>query len=72
MAMKPVEVEILMKDRLSGALDKAGRKVDEMKGKATAASSEMDKVAYRHSRAHGANGRIAQGRTKRLPEPRPE
>ena len=45
--MKPVEVEILMKDRLSGALDKAGRKVDEMKGKATAASSEMDSQAQR-------------------------
>lgn len=47
MAMKPVEVEILMKDRLSGALDKAGRKVDELKGKATAASSEMDSQAQR-------------------------
>lgn len=45
--MKPVEVEILMKDRLSGALDKAGRKVDELKGKATAASSEMDSQAQR-------------------------
>ena len=44
MAMKPVEVEILMKDRLSGALDKAGRKVDELKGKATAASSEMERL----------------------------
>lgn len=47
MAMKPVEVEILMKDRLSGALDKAGRKVDKLKGKATAASSEMDSQAQR-------------------------
>ena len=36
MAMKPVEVEILTKDRLSVALDKAGRKVDDLKGKATA------------------------------------
>ena len=45
--MKPVEVEILMKDRLSGALDKAGRKVDKLKGKATAASSEMDSQAQR-------------------------
>lgn len=47
MAMKPVEVEILMKDRLSVALDKAGRKVDDLKGKATAASSEMDSQAQR-------------------------
>lgn len=47
MAMKPVEVEILMKDRLSVALDKAGRKVDGLKGKATAASSEMDSQAQR-------------------------
>lgn len=45
--MKPVEVEILMKDRLSVALDKAGRKVDGLKGKATAASSEMDSQAQR-------------------------
>lgn len=36
-----------MKDRLSGALDKAGRKVDKLKGKATAASSEMDSQAQR-------------------------
>lgn len=36
-----------MKDRLSVALDKAGRKVDELKGKATAASSEMDSQAQR-------------------------
>ena len=47
MAMKPVEVEILMKDRLSVALDKAGRKVDGLKGKATAAASEMDSQAQR-------------------------
>lgn len=42
--MKPVEVEILMKDRLSGALDKAVRKVDELKGKTSGASSEMERL----------------------------
>lgn len=47
MAMKPVEIEILMKDRMSGALDKAGRKVDELKGKTTAANAELDRQAQK-------------------------
>ena len=45
--MKPVEIEILMKDRMSGALDKAGRKVDELKGKTTAANAELDRQAQK-------------------------
>lgn len=44
---KPVEIEILMKDRMSGALDKAGRKVDELKGKTTAANAELDRQAQK-------------------------
>lgn len=44
MATKPVEIEILMRDRLSGGLDKAGRKVDELKSKTTGASAEMARL----------------------------
>lgn len=44
---KPVEIEVLMKDRMSGALDKAGRKVDELKGKTTAANAELDRQAQK-------------------------
>lgn len=44
MATKPVEIEILMRDRLSGGLDKAGRKVDELKTKTTGASAEMARL----------------------------
>ena len=47
MATKPVEIEIIMKDRLSGGLDKAGRKVDELKGKTASANAEMDKQAQK-------------------------
>lgn len=36
-----------MKDRLSGGLDKAGRKVDELKGKTASANAEMDKQAQK-------------------------
>lgn len=41
---KPVEIEILLKDRLSAGLDKAGRKVDELKAKTTGASAEMERA----------------------------
>ena len=44
MATKPVEIEILMRDRLSGGLDKAGRKVDELKVKTGSASVEMARL----------------------------
>ena len=44
MATKPVEIEILMRDRLSAGLDKAGRKVDELKTKTTGASAEMERL----------------------------
>lgn len=44
MATKPVEIEILMRDRLSAGLDKAGRKVDELKTKTTSASAEMERL----------------------------
>lgn len=47
MATKPVEIEIIMKDRLSGGLDKAGRKVDELKGKTASANAELDKQAQK-------------------------
>lgn len=36
-----------MKDRLSGGLDKAGRKVDELKGKTASANAELDKQAQK-------------------------
>lgn len=44
MATKPVEIEILMRDRLSAGLDKAGRKVDELKVKTGSASAEMERL----------------------------
>lgn len=44
MATKPVEIEILMRDRLSAGLDKAGRKVDELKTKTTGASAEIERL----------------------------
>lgn len=44
---KPVEIEIIMKDRLSGGLDQAGRKVDELKGKTASANAELDKQAQK-------------------------
>ena len=36
-----------MKDRMSGALDKAGHKVDELKGKVTTANAELDRQAQK-------------------------
>lgn len=47
MATKPVEIEIIMKDHLSGGLDKAGRKVDELKGKTASANAELNKQAQK-------------------------
>lgn len=44
MSVKPVEIEILMKDRLTCGLDKAGRKVDELKVKTSSATSEMERL----------------------------
>lgn len=44
MSVKPVEIEILMKDRLSDGLDKAGKQVDGLKGKVTSANEELGNV----------------------------
>lgn len=44
MATRPVEIEILMRDRLSAGLDKAGRKVDELKVKTGGAAAEMERL----------------------------
>lgn len=44
MSVKPVEIEILMKDRLTSGLDKAGKQVDGLKGKATSANEELGNV----------------------------
>ena len=44
MSVKPVEIEILMKDRLSGGLDNAGKQVDGLKGRATSANEELGNV----------------------------
>lgn len=41
---KPVEIEFLMKDRLSSSLDKAGRKVDELSGKADTANKRIQEL----------------------------
>ena len=39
---KPVEIEFLMRDRLTPGLDKAGKAVDGLTGKSTAANAELE------------------------------
>jgi hypothetical protein len=59
MATKPVEIEILMRDRLSGGLDKAGRKVDELKTKTDGASAEMARLDRQAESVRGTVSKIA-------------
>lgn len=59
MATKPVEIEIIMKDRLSGGLDKAGRKVDELKGKTSGATSEMERLNRQSDSVRSTVSKIA-------------
>lgn len=59
MATKPVEIEILMRDRLSGGLDKAGRKVDELKVKTSSASAEMARLDRQAESVRGTVSKIA-------------
>lgn len=59
MATKPVEIEILMRDRLSAGLDKAGRKVDELKTKTTDASAEMERLDRQAESVRGTVSKIA-------------
>lgn len=59
MATKPVEIEILMRDRLSAGLDKAGRKVDELKTKTTGASAEMERLDRLAESVRGTVSKIA-------------
>lgn len=59
MATKPVEIEILMRDRLSGGLDKAGRKVDELKTKTSGASSEMERLERQADSVRSTVSKIA-------------
>lgn len=59
MATKPVEIEILMRDRLSGGLDKAGRKVDELKVKTGSASAEMARLDRQAESVRGTVSKIA-------------
>ncbi len=56
---KPVEIEIIMKDRLSGGLDKAGRKVDELKGKTSGATSEMERLNRQSDSVRSTVSKIA-------------
>lgn len=58
MATKPVEIEILMRDRLSGGLDKAGRKVDELKVKTGSASAEMARLDRQAESVRGTVSKI--------------
>lgn len=47
--MKPVEIEFLMKDYLSGGLDKAGKSVDNLAARAQAAADAINmKIAEQH------------------------
>lgn len=41
---KPVEIEFLMKDRLTSGLDKAAKGVDSVTGKASSANAELEKT----------------------------
>ena len=59
MATKPVEIERLMRDRLSGGLDKAGRKVDELKVKTGSASAEMARLDRQAESVRGTVSKIA-------------
>lgn len=59
MATRPVEIEILMRDRLSAGLDKAGRKVDELKTKTTGASAEMERLDRQAESVRGTVSKIA-------------
>lgn len=59
MATKPVEIEILIRDRLSGGLDKAGRKVDELKVKTGSASAEMARLDRQAESVRGTVSKIA-------------
>lgn len=59
MATNPVEIEILMRDRLSAGLDKAGRKVDELKTKTTGASAEMERLDRQAESVRGTVSKIA-------------
>lgn len=59
MATKPVEIEILMRDRLSAGLDKAGRKVDKLKTKTTGASAEMERLDRQAESVRGTVSKIA-------------
>ena len=59
MATKPVEIAIIMKDRLSGGLDKAGRKVDELKGKTSGATSEMERLNRQSDSVRSTVSKIA-------------
>lgn len=59
MATKPVEIEILMRDRLSAGLDKAGRKVDELKVKTGSASAEMERLDRQAESVRGTVSKIA-------------
>lgn len=59
MATKPVEIEILMRDRLSAGLDKAGRKVDELRTKTTGASAEMERLDRQAESVRGTVSKIA-------------
>ena len=59
MATKPVEIEILMRDRLSAGLDKAGHKVDELKVKTGSASAEMARLDRQAESVRGTVSKIA-------------
>lgn len=48
-----------MKDRLSGGLDKAGRKVDELKGKTSGATSEMERLNRKSDSVRSTVSKIA-------------
>lgn len=45
--MKPVEIEFLMKDRLTPGLGKAGKSIDELAAKASLTQDELEAVNLR-------------------------
>ena len=60
MATKPVEIEILMKDRLSSGLDKAGRKVKDAESQARQLVAVLEEVRAGYQRLLEANRQTGQ------------
>ena len=59
MATRPVEIEILMRDRLTGDLDSASNRIEQIKSQARDASSELEGMSRAGDRLAGIASKIA-------------